>query len=254
MIPTRIEILGVPIDCVNMQSALQTIEHYLEQNQPKSVIAVNPEKIIKCHADKNLLKIIQQAGMIIPDGIGAVIAARMLKSKKMQRVPGSELMPEICALAERKGKKVFLFGAKPEVNMKAVSNLKLKYPDLNIVGSQDGYLSEEEMPSLVQRINQLETDILFIALGSPAQEIWMSKYLNSLNVKICQGVGGTFDVIAGNVKRAPAFFRAIYLEWFYRLASQPKRLVRQTALPKFVYLVIKQKLGFGNKLKGNSKN
>jgi len=244
MIPERIKILGVPVDCVTMQSTLATIEYYLQQDTPKTVIAVNPEKIMKCRSDNKLAEVINAAGILIPDGIGVVIAARMLYAKKLQRVPGSELMPEICALAEKIGSKIFLFGAKPEVNKKAVERLQQRYPKLNIVGSQDGYIEEKQMPLMIKKINQLKVDILFIALGSPAQEVWMSKYLSSLNVKICQGVGGTFDVIAGTVKRAPAIFRAIHLEWFYRLMAQPTRLLRQSALPKFVLLVFKKKLGF----------
>lgn len=240
--PKRIEILGVPIDCVDMKHSLQVVDAMIAGNTAQTVIAVNPEKIIKAQSDTHLLKFLQNADLLIPDGIGAVIAAKILYGEAMSRVPGAELMPAICEKSIKKGYKLFLLGASPEVNIGAVSVLKKKYPGINIVGHQHGYYSENEIPDIIKRINDSQTDVLFIALGSPQQELWMEKYLSQLNIKVCQGVGGTFDVITGNVKRAPLFFRLIYLEWFYRLVSQPSRLLRQTALPKFVIKVFKEKL------------
>ncbi|MDC4226711.1 MAG: WecB/TagA/CpsF family glycosyltransferase [Candidatus Manganitrophus sp.] len=120
--------------------------------------------------------------------------------------------------------------------------LRARYPGLQIVGQQHGYLKEEEMGELVQQINASGAEILFVALGSPKQELWMARYLPQLSIKVCQGVGGTFDVLSGRVKRAPALFRKMHLEWFYRLASQPRRLIRQTALPKFAWLILREKI------------
>jgi N-acetylglucosaminyldiphosphoundecaprenol N-acetyl-beta-D-mannosaminyltransferase len=176
---------------------------------------------------------------LIPDGIGVVFAVRLLTGRKINRVPGAELMPAICERAEKKGYRVFLYGAAPDVNEKAVEVLKSRYPGLQVVGNQHGYLEEGGMPTFIQAINASQADVLFVALGSPRQEIWVAKYLPQLNVKVCQGVGGTFDVLAGRVKRAPAIFRKLHLEWFYRLAAEPKRLLRQTALPRFVFQVIR---------------
>jgi len=238
----RIEILGVPVDCVDMGKSLQAVDTMVQGSSAQTVIAVNPEKIIKAQSDTHLLRFLQNAGLLIPDGIGAVVAARILNGEVMSRVPGAELMPAICERSVKKGYKLFLLGASPEVNRKAVSVLNKKYQGINIVGHQHGYYSENEIPDLIKQINDSLADVLFIALGSPGQELWMEKYLPQLNVKVCQGVGGTFDVLAGNVKRAPRIFRMMNLEWFYRLASQPKRLLRQTALPKFVFLVFKKKL------------
>jgi N-acetylglucosaminyldiphosphoundecaprenol N-acetyl-beta-D-mannosaminyltransferase len=240
--PERIEILGVPVDCVDMQQSLEAVDAMIQGNSPKTVIAVNPEKIIKARHDPGLLGLLKNAGLLIPDGIGAVVAAKILYGKSISRVPGSELMPEICKRSLSNGYKLFLLGAAPYVNEKAVAVLKEKYKGINIVGSQHGYYSEDELPGLIERINNSKADVLFIALGSPRQELWMEEYLPQLNVKVCQGVGGTFDVIAGKVTRAPLLFRKLNLEWLYRLLAQPKRLLRQTALPKFAYLVLKQKL------------
>ena len=238
----RIEVLRVPVDAVNMQEALEAVETMLGGDRAEMVIAVNPEKIIKAQADPALLARLRNAGLLIPDGIGVVVAARILGLARMERVPGSELMPAICERAALKGYKVFLFGASPETNMRAVEVLHERYPGIQIVGHQDGYVKEQDMPELIERINASQAEILFIALGSPKQELWMEKYLPQLKVKVCQGVGGTFDVIAGHVKRAPLVFRKMHLEWLYRLAAQPNRLLRQTALPKFVLQVLRKKL------------
>jgi N-acetylglucosaminyldiphosphoundecaprenol N-acetyl-beta-D-mannosaminyltransferase len=160
----------------------------------------------------------------------------------MERVPGAELMPALCERAAKKGFKIFLFGGSPEVNQKTHIALKESYPGIRIVGNSDGFIKEEEMPGLIKRINDSGAQILFIALGSPKQELWMERYLPELNIKVCQGVGGTFDVISGKVKRAPRIFRLIYLEWFYRLTSNPKRFLRQTACFLFAYKVFRKRL------------
>lgn len=243
MRPQRIEVLGVPVDCVNMRESLEIVDRMMAGEKAEAVIAVNPEKVIKAQGDHVLLARLRQAGLLIPDGIGLVLAARMLGLGRMERVPGSELMPAICAMAARKSYRIFLYGAAPDVNRKAREVLAERYPGIQIAGGRDGYVKDEEMPNLIDEINASAAQILFIALGSPRQELWMEKYLPQLNVKICQGVGGTFDVIAGKVKRAPLIFRKMQLEWFYRLASQPRRLLRQTALPKFVAQVIRKRLG-----------
>lgn len=243
MRPKRIEVLGVPVDCVNMSQSLEAVELMMAGNKAEAVIAVNPEKVVKAQNDPVLLNRLREAGLLIPDGIGLVLAARMLGVGRMERVPGSELMPAICERAAQKGYGVFLFGAAPEVNQKAQEVLRVRFPGIRIMGSRDGYVKDEQMQGLIDEINTSGAQILFIALGSPRQELWMEKYLPLLNVKVCQGVGGTFDVIAGKVKRAPLVFRKLHLEWFYRLASQPRRLLRQTALPKFVLQVVQKRLG-----------
>jgi N-acetylglucosaminyldiphosphoundecaprenol N-acetyl-beta-D-mannosaminyltransferase len=240
MKPERIRILGVPVDCLTMDQTVEHAESVIRSGTSQSVVAVNPEKVMRARVDARLMERLGRADVLIPDGIGVVFAARILGLGRFQRVPGSELMPRLCELAARKGYRVFLFGAAEEVNERAVQVLGERYPGLVIAGSQHGFVSDGDMPALVERINSLKIDILFVALGSPKQEDWIDRYLPQLNVKLCQGVGGTFDVIAGTVKRAPAAFRAVHLEWFYRLATNPQRLRRQSALPLFAYQVLKQ--------------
>jgi N-acetylglucosaminyldiphosphoundecaprenol N-acetyl-beta-D-mannosaminyltransferase len=243
MKPKRVEILGVPVDCLTMSTALDTVDSLIKGDKAGAIVAVNPEKVIRARGDPIFLKQLQAAELLIPDGIGVVWAARLLGLCHMERVPGSELMPAICERAAQKGYKVFLFGARPDVNERAVAVLRGRYPGIQIVGNHHGYVGAEQIPDLIKKINASAAQILFVALGSPEQERWMAKYLLQLDVKVCQGVGGTFDVIVGTVKRAPAIFLKMNLEWLYRLIAQPRRAFRQTALPKFAYQVLAYKWG-----------
>ncbi|MGQ0811921.1 MAG: WecB/TagA/CpsF family glycosyltransferase [Nitrospiraceae bacterium] len=242
MTPRRIEILGVPVDCVTMEQALEWAESSLSCRKAQGIIAVNPEKVMRARRDPALLSQLHRAGLLIPDGIGVVFAARLLGMGPLQRVPGSELMPRLCERAARRGYTVFLFGADPAVNKRVRIALHERYPGIRIVGSQHGYVKEGDLPEVIEQINAVQPDILFVALGSPRQEIWIDRCLPQLNVKLCQGVGGTFDVLAGSVKRAPEYLRAIHLEWFYRLATNPQRAIRQTALPLFAWRVLMKRV------------
>ncbi|WP_413934488.1 WecB/TagA/CpsF family glycosyltransferase [Nitrospira sp. BLG_1] len=238
----RIEILGVPVDCVTMGEAVDLAESMVKDQQPRAILAVNPEKIVRAQQDRSLLAQLRNAALVIPDGIGVVFAARLLRGRCTERVPGSELMPLLCQRAATKGYTVFLFGASHEVVSRTAEVLQQWFAGLKIVGAQHGYVKEDEMPVIISKINSVQPDLLFVALGSPKQEMWITRYLPELRVGVCQGVGGTFDVIAGRVKRAPVVFRAIHLEWFYRLISEPSRIGRQVALPLFVYHVFRSLL------------
>ena len=240
--PDRIDVLGVPVDCVDMELAMEHVARILEGDRPNAVIAVNPEKVIAAQSNPRLLTALREAGLVIPDGIGIVLAARLLHRRRLRRVPGSELMPTICAYASRMNYPVFLFGASAEVNGLASKELRRRYPGIDIAGAEHGYLPNEEMPRLVERINASGAKILFLALGSPRQEDWMLEHLPALNVRLCQGVGGTFDVLSGKVNRAPPVFLKLNLEWLYRLLTNPRRLTRQTALPRFFFQTIKGSL------------
>jgi N-acetylglucosaminyldiphosphoundecaprenol N-acetyl-beta-D-mannosaminyltransferase len=242
MKPKRIEILGVPVDCVTMDQALDWADSMMQGHHPCTILAVNPEKVMRAQQDGKLLDQLRAADLLIPDGIGIVLATRLLGLGYAERVPGSELMPKLCERAVSKGYTVFLFGANAEVNRQAVGVLRERYPGIRIVGSHHGYVKDEDMPAVVTLINTSRPDLLFVALGSPHQELWMARYLPRLPVKVCQGVGGTFDVIAGRVRRAPKFFRSLHLEWFYRLASNPRRIRRQIALPLFAVHVLRKRL------------
>jgi len=240
--PKRVNILGVPVDCVDMAESLARVAVLANSDQPHTILAVNPEKVIEAGTNPLLLRALQGAGLLIPDGIGVVCAVRLLWGERITRVPGAELMPAICAESIARGYRLFLFGASEKVNAQAVAELRRRHPGIDIVGHHHGYVNEIDMPVVIENINNSGANVLFIALGSPKQEQWMETYLPQLpTIRICQGVGGTFDVLAGHVRRAPPLVQRLNLEWLYRLLAQPKRLLRQTALPRFAWRVIVQR-------------
>lgn len=243
---TRISILGVPVDALTMDGAIDKAREIGRGDVGRTILAVNPEKVIKAREDEGLKQALDEAGILIPDGIGVVLAARLLHGVAFSRVAGADLCPELCRLAADEGWGVFLFGAKEEVNAAAAEELKRRYPDLIVSGRRNGYVAAEEMPALVEEIRASGAVIVFLALGSPRQELWMAEHLEACGAKLCQGVGGTFDVLAGHVERAPAVWRRLNLEWLYRLLSDPRRLLRQTALPRFAGMVVWDKL-FGRR-------
>ena len=232
----RIQILDTQVDCINMTSTLNYVNQHIQiGNKAATILAVNPEKIYALRQNKFLRDFFSKAAILIPDGIGIVFAMRMY-GHKAERVAGADLMQQICAQAEKKGYRIFIYGAKEEVNRDAVERLRERHPAIQIVGRANGYVKEDDMDALVAQINESKTEILFVALGSPRQEEWMAKYLDQLEtVRICQGIGGTLDTIVGTVKRAPLFMQRLNLEWFYRLLQQPTRAGRQIKLLRYAW-------------------
>ena len=227
-----------------MDQALELVNEYVERSDsPHSIFAINPEKNFQALNDPLLYETYKTADLLIPDGIGVVLAARVLHGIRLTRVPGVEFMEDVCRLSGKKGYKVFIYGAKEHVNKNAVERLQELYPGLEIVGRANGYVKEEDMGDLVNKINESGAEILFLALGSPKQEKWFMTYRVQLNnVRVVQGIGGTLDVIAGNVKRAPEFWRKAGLEWLYRLILDPKRIKRQSVYPLFAGMVLIAKI------------
>ena len=239
----RLKILNIWVDPVTKDESLRKVRGFLKSgDRPHSIFATNPEKNFSVPKDSLLYETFKKADLLIPDGIGMVLAARILYGAKLTRVPGVELMENICELAAQEGKKIFIYGAKEEVNKSAVEKLKRTYPKLDIAGRSNGYVRENEMTDLIDRINKSEAEILFLALGSPMQEKWFAAHKHALrNVRVCQGIGGTLDTIVGNVKRAPEIWRRSNTEWLYRLITEPKRIKRQKVLPLFAFMVLFEK-------------
>ena len=206
------------------------------------IAAVNPEKIYKAHEDEAIRKLLTKAEFLICDGIGTAIAAKILHGRSVPRITGISLFMELIKAAAKDGHSIYLLGWSEESNRLARDNLNATYADLKIVGSHHGYFSDSD--EIVREINEKHPDLLFVALGSPKQEIWISENRDRLSVPICMGIGGTLDVVGGAVKWAPAIFRKTGTEWLYRLLSEPKRWKRQLALPKFLVLLLKYKVGF----------
>ncbi len=233
----RYSILNGFVDDVDMEKALDFVRDYIkDDNAPVGyVLAMNPEKFFALRKNQFLQEFFEKAALLIPDGIGIVWALRFLFKVKVSRVPGADLMQRICSEAPENGYRIFIYGASEQVNSSACEELKKRYPGILIVGRANGFVPQNEMDELVEKINQSNANILFIALGSPRQEEWMAKYAGQLtSVKLCQGIGGTLDTIVGTVKRAPVIWQKMGLEWCYRLLKQPRRIKRQLKLAIFV--------------------
>ncbi len=241
-------VLGVPIDKVNRKEALDKAIDFIENSENKVIYTPNSEIVMDANENKDLLNAIKEADMVIPDGIGLVLASKVIKKPLNERVTGIDLMESILSYCHEKGKSIYIIGGKPGVSEKAGMEIKEKYPNIQVVGTYHGYFKglhigcpgHEEEVAVLKKINDLKPDVLFVAFGAPKQELWIQEYKKELNVKLLMGVGGSVDVYAGNVKRAPEIYQKLGLEWFYRLIKEPWRYKRMMALPKFVIEVIKR--------------
>jgi N-acetylglucosaminyldiphosphoundecaprenol N-acetyl-beta-D-mannosaminyltransferase len=230
-------ILGVMVSVETYTSLLTKIHENIQQKQKAFIVAINPEKIMKAQESPSLKNLLNSATYQIPDGVGVLIASKLKKGQITDRITGIDLMLQICQMATEKGHRIFLYGAKPGVADEAKVKLEERFKGIKIVGTMDGY--EKDNDKIIGSINKSEADILFVAKGSPAQELWITDHMNQITTSIHQGVGGSFDVICGNIKRAPDTFQKLGLEWLYRLALEPSRIGRQMALPRFLIKVLK---------------
>jgi N-acetylglucosaminyldiphosphoundecaprenol N-acetyl-beta-D-mannosaminyltransferase len=211
---------------------------FLESPGAKIVVTPNAEIIMAAQRDKKLKDAISGADLCFPDGIGVVLASRLLGRPLGQRTAGFDLMMELLREAGDKKLSIFLLGGKPGVAEDAAANIKKKFSGIKIVGTHHGYFSESGEEKVVDIINKASPDILFVAMGAPKQEIFMAKNRDKLRCRVAMGVGGSLDVLSGKVRRAPAFMQKAGLEWFYRLITQPSRIRRMSVLPLFLLKVI----------------
>ena len=232
-------VLGILVNTQNYDELMEDVFARIARREKSLVVAINPEKIMKAKHDPSLRRLLNDAEIQIPDGIGVILASKLQKGDITSRVTGVDMMLRLCEEAAKQQKSVFLYGAKPGVAEAASAKLQALYPGIIVAGVQDGYEQDEAV--VKQRINEAKPDILFVAMGSPKQENWINANRDELHPIIYQGVGGSFDVLAGNVKRAPVAFQKAGMEWFYRLLKEPSRIKRQLALPQFLLEVVKQK-------------
>ena len=239
----RTEILGIGIDVLNRKQALDKALGNIADNERKCkmIITPNPEIIMLARKDNELKGIMEKADMVIPDGVGVVWASKYSEHKLEETVPGCDLCYSLLEFSAEKAFSVYILGAKPGVAEQAKLNMEEKYPGVNICGVHDGYFNTETEQGVIDEINNLRPEVLMAGLGVPRQEKWLNKHKDALNVNIAVGCGGSIDVMAGTVKRAPVFFQKLGLEWFYRLIKQPSRFFRMLELPKFVFAVMAEK-------------
>ncbi len=232
-----VEILGVPVAALTMREAVEQAERWMDERRGALIATANAEMIMNATRDEELFEILRSADLVVPDGAGTVWAARHLGYEMPERVAGYDLSQELLRRAPQKNRRVFFFGSAPGVAEKAKQKAEELYPGISVVGVRNGYFSSEEEPKIIQEIREAHPDLLLVALGVPKQEKWLKKHKDALDVPVSIGVGGTLDVMAGTMRRAPVWMQKAKLEWLFRALLQPKRAGRLLALPKFVFRV-----------------
>lgn len=236
----RVNLLGAPIDNLNMQENVQQVVELVRGGNPHMIITLNPEYLYRAQNQPELMKLVHEADLVTPDGAGIVWATKVAGTPIPERVTGIDLMLNLLPVAEKNSWGIYLLGSAPGIAEEAAANLKKQYPSLNIVGTHHGYFKADEEEELVARIAAAQPHLLFVALGMPRQEQFIAKYKEQMQVPVSMGVGGSLDVIAGRVQRVSPWLQKLQLEWLGRLMKEPHRWRRQLVLPKFAALVIKR--------------
>ena len=238
----RIDFLGIPLDNLSMSETIDRIENSIFNNKQIHHCVINAGKIVKMQSDKKLQESVISSDIINADGMSIVWAARFLGHNIKERVAGIDLMDNLVRLAHKKKYKCFFLGAKEQVLKKTVDYYSEKYSSQVIAGHRNGYFNNNDEKKLIDQIIKSKANLLFVAITSPKKEIFLNKYKTELkSVNLIMGVGGSFDVISGEVKRAPLFMQKIGLEWFYRFLQEPRRMWRRYLIGnlKFVIIVFK---------------
>lgn len=234
----KVNILGVKVDMVGIDEAADKIMEFLDEDKVHAVFTPNSEIIMRAYRDAEFCKLLNGADLLTADGIGVVYASRILKKPINERAAGYDIARKVLKKMNDTGHKLFLFGGKPGVAEEAKEKLLIDYPNLNIVGTRNGYFKSEEESEIVEEINSSGADMVFVCLGAPKQEEWINRNKENLKVRAALGIGGSLDVFAGRVERAPEIFCKLGLEWFYRLLKEPWRIGRMMDLPKFAVTVL----------------
>lgn len=231
-----VDFAGIKVDNVSMVEATQVAEGYILSKQPHLIFTPNPEIIVKSQKDFELREIINRADLCVADGISMVVVSRILGRPLKERVSGIDLLIILAKLSGQKGYRIFLYGSEPGVAEAAAKNIESKYA-AKVVGCADGYQGDDS--AVINKIKELKPDMLFVGLGAGKQERWLNHHLKELNVPLTMVIGGSLDVISGRKKRAPVWTQKLYIEWLYRLVTEPQRWKRQLALPQFLWLMLK---------------
>lgn len=234
----KVNILGVSVDKANVEKAVEKISQMLHDGKKHCVYTPNSEIIMNAYENPDFAAVLNSADLLTADGIGVVYASKILGNPIDERAPGFDIACGLIEKAAKEGYGIYFFGGKPGIAEQAQKNLEAEYPFLRIVGTHNGYFTPEDEPEIIADINRSNADIVFVCLGAPKQETWIHNNRQSINAAVLMGVGGSLDVFAGTVERAPDIWCRLGLEWLYRLIKQPSRFMRMTALPRFAATVI----------------
>jgi len=241
-IEDRIKFFGVNLDIITVEETLNRISQFIDDRKSIQHVVVNVAKLVYAQKDIELRNIINSCPLVNVDGAGVILGAKLLGINIPERVTGIDLMQKLIEYSALKGYRIYFFGAKEDIVKKVIDIYKQQFPDLIIAGYRNGYYSEDEEENIVSDIRDSKADILFVAMGSPKKEIFLNKYSQKMEVPFTMGVGGSFDVVAGKVKRAPIWMQALDSEWIFRLIQEPRRMLKRYALTNsiFAWMLIKE--------------
>ncbi len=237
----RVPFVNTWVDTIALEEVVQFVFEAIERRQKLQLVFVNALKVYEIHRNQRMAKAVQEAELILADGVPVLWASRWFGRPLRGRVNGTDLFELLLAGAEQRGKRVFLLGATQENLEKLVATLRARHPQLILAGWRNGYFSDEEDLAVIDEINRSQADILFLGFSSPKKELWGNRYKHRLNVPVIQGVGGSFDVVAGVIPRAPRWMQRCGLEWLDRVVREPRRMLGRylRSNSMFVYLVLK---------------
>jgi N-acetylglucosaminyldiphosphoundecaprenol N-acetyl-beta-D-mannosaminyltransferase len=231
---------------LRLEDFVTIAEGFIQSRKPHYIAVVNAAKVVKMRSDKELDKSVRSADLIGADGVPLVWASRLLGNPLPGRVNGTDLMYKLLEKANEKGYRIFFFGASADVLERVVERVKRDYPGVRIGGYHDGYFALSEESTIVSQIQASRSDILFIAFGTPKKELWVKQYLSRMEVPVVHGVGGSFDVLAGVVPRAPIWMQRSGLEWLFRVFQEPRRMWRRYLVTNTIFTALLTKEWFQN--------
>ena len=230
--------MGCAVDNLDMEETLGVVEGFIRSGRPHQHVVINVDKIVKASRDPVLRQIINDCDLINADGMPVVWASRLLGKPLKERVTGVDLFEALMARAAEKGWRVFLLGARDEVVSGVAHLYPARYPGLTLAGYRNGYWKPEDEDRVVAEIAATRPDILFVAISSPKKEAFLARYQAAMKVPFAMGVGGTFDVAVGLVKRAPVWMQKAGLEWFYRFLQEPRRMFRRYFIDDMAFVAL----------------
>lgn len=242
--PSRLHLFGIPLDRLLLSQAIERLESWIQaRSGTHLVLTPDTMALMRSRWDSLLKEAYRTADLVTADGAGLVWASRVLGAPLPERVTGIDLLEGFWDRAAAKGYRLFFLGAKPGVAYAAAQQLKTRFPSLNIVGVHHGYFAASQEEAVVRAIRDAVPDLLLVGMGVPRQESWILRLKDQLNVPVIIGVGGSFDVLSGRLRRAPRSWQALGLEWLWRAIQEPQRFWRVRAIPLFVLKILSYRLG-----------
>lgn len=244
----RICLMGLPLDNLTLAEAVREIVQAMEGDQARRACFVNADCVNLARRHAEYREALRTADLVFADGIGMRLAGIVLGRRVRDNVNGTDLFPRLCEALEKRGKRIFLLGARPGTAEQLAAWIAGRYPGIVVAGCRDGYFPPADEADVIQQVRGSRSDLLLVAFGAPRQDVWVDQHLAELGVKVAVGVGGLFDFFSGRIPRAPLWLRRLGMEWCYRLYQEPRRLARRYLLgnPVFLARVLRERIAGRN--------